>query len=215
MIVPNLDLQSLRAVIFDLDGTLLDSYPVHFQAYTYTFERFGIQLSEQDFLATYSPNWLDTYRALGLPEEVWEQADEYWLEAASRLAPELFPGARETLESLRRAYRLGLVTSGSRERVHRDLGRRELQEYFETIITGDDVDNPKPDPDGLLKALSLLGIGAGQAVYVGDSGLDWEMATAAGVLFLGIQSRFASLGPDTPCYQVASITKLPGLLKSE
>ena len=215
MIKPHIDLKNLKAVIFDLDGTLLDSYPVHFQAYTYTFKHFGIHLSEEDFLATYSPNWLDTYRALGLPEEVWEEADTYWLEAASRLAPELFPGVLDTLERLRSAYRLGLVTSGSRERVQRDLSARQLQVYFDTIITGDDVQNPKPDPDGLLRALHALDMAAPEAVYVGDSELDYEMSSAAGVPFLGIQSRFASLGPDTPCYLLAAISDLPGLLTVE
>jgi hypothetical protein len=83
-----------------------------------------------------------------LPEDDWEQADVYWLEAASRLSPELFPGVLETLERLRRNYLLGLVTSGSSERVRRDLGKRQLQEYFETIITGDDVQKPKPTPMG-------------------------------------------------------------------
>ena len=215
MIEPKIDLDNLRAVIFDLDGTLLDSYPVHFQAYRYTFSRFGIDLTEADFLATYSPNWFDTYRALGLPQDSWEEADAYWLEAASRLAPQLFPGVLDTLQRLRRSFRLGLVTSGSKERVFRDLGERDLQSFFETIVTGDDVHNPKPAPDGLLQALEAMRLTAGEAVYVGDSGLDWEMSTNAGVPFLGIQSRFASLDSETPCPQVAAITELPALLNAE
>lgn len=210
-----LDLGRLRAVIFDLDGTLLDSYPVHFQAYCYTFSRFGIQLTEEDFLATYSPNWLDTYRALGLPEERWEEADTYWLQAASQLAPELFPGVIDALQTLQVYYRLGLVTSGSKERVLRDLGARNLQGFFEAIITGDDVRKPKPDPGGLLQALRALGVAPAEAVYVGDSVLDLEMSAAAGVPFLGVQSRFASLDPGGLYRQVEAISDLPGLLKAE
>jgi pyrophosphatase PpaX len=213
--LPDLELNNLRTVIFDLDGTLIDSYPAHFQAYRATFYRFGIDLTEDDFLATYSPNWLDTYRALGLPQELWEEADAYWLDEASRLAPELFPGVLETLGQLRRTYRLGLVTSGSRERVFRDLGKRKLQDFFETIVTGDDVQRPKPAADGLRQALEVLRVDAGEAIYVGDSGLDWEMSTNAGVPFVGVHSRFASLDPSTPCYQIAAITDLPGLLKAK
>lgn len=211
----DIDLHKLRAVIFDLDGTLLDSYPVHFRAYQHTFSRFGIELNEADFLATYSPNWLDTYRALGLPEEVWEEADTYWLEAASQTAPALFPGVLETLDRLRGSFRLGLVTSGSRERVYRDLRERQLQDYFETIVTGDDVKKPKPDPDGLLQALAALRVTIAEAVYVGDSSLDREMSSAAGVKFIGIQSRFASLGADTSCYMLASLSDLPALLAAK
>jgi phosphoglycolate phosphatase-like HAD superfamily hydrolase len=50
---------------------------------------------------------------------------------------------------------------------------------------------------------------------VGDSGLDWEMSTRAGVPFVGVHSRFASLDPATPCTQLAAISDLPGLLNAE
>ncbi len=63
------DLSSISALIFDLDGTLLDSFAAHFAAYLAMFERLGFPMTEEDFFANYSPNWLETYERVGLPRE--------------------------------------------------------------------------------------------------------------------------------------------------
>jgi len=206
---PSDDLHNAKALLFDLDGTLLDSFPVHFAAYQATFARFGVHLTEEHFLATYSPNWLQTYETLGLPRQLWEQADEYWLETARQLQPAPFPGVVEALGRLWEAFPLGIVTSGSKERVLRDLEGSAIGEFFQALVTGDDVGQPKPSPEGMHLALAALGARPDEAVYIGDTLLDLETAQAAGVRFLGIPSRFASLKPDTPCMQVGAFTDLP------
>ena len=80
--------KNLKGLLFDLDGTLLDSFSAHFEAYRAMFERFDIQISKDSFLATYSPNWLHTYQAMGLPAELWATADAYWREAAAQQQPD-------------------------------------------------------------------------------------------------------------------------------
>jgi HAD superfamily hydrolase (TIGR01549 family) len=206
---PSDDLRHAKALLFDLDGTLLDSFPVHFAAYQATFARFGIHLTEEHFLATYSPNWLQTYETLGLPRQLWDQADEYWLETARQLQPVPFPGVAEALRALQEAFLLGIVTSGSKERVLRDLKGSAIGGFFQALVTGDDVRQPKPSPEGMHLALAALGVGVDEAVYIGDTLLDLETAQAAGVRFLGIPSQFASLKPDTPCMQVGRFADLP------
>ena len=198
----------ISGLLFDLDGTLLDSFPTHFEAYRVMFSRFGIEISEEIFFASYSPNWYHTYQAMGLPEEVWDSANSYWIEALDGLSTKLFPGVRETLALLSRSYKLGIVTSGSKNRVLRDLESTGIKSFFQVAITGDDIRRPKPDPEGLELALSEMKLLPGETVYIGDACADYEMAQAAHVHFLGIPSTFASLDSSHPCLKVHSITDL-------
>jgi len=164
------------------------------------------------FLSTYSPNWYHTYEAVGLPKGDWDSADAYWLEEAEKRSPELLPGARETLTTLDTRYPLGLVTSGSRSRVLKDLERTGIGHFFKTVVTGDDIQRPKPSPEGLEIALLSLGVQPGEVVYIGDSCADYEMSKAARVHFIGVKSAFDSLNPDDPNYHLCSIADLPHLL---
>jgi phosphoglycolate phosphatase/pyrophosphatase PpaX len=198
-----------KAVLFDLDGTLLDSFPTHYFAYEEMFARFDIEMDKELFLSSYSPNWYRTYEAFGLAEEHWESANLIWLEAAKKHLPELFPGVAEMLLRLKENYALGIVTSGSKSRVTSDLTRLDITGRFTTIITGDDIDSPKPAPDGLELALCELSITPDQAVYIGDAHADFEMAKTAGVSFYGVPSEFANLSHDHPEYGIYEITSLP------
>ncbi len=197
-----------KALLFDLDGTLLDSFSAHLEAYRIMFARFGIHITNESFLASYSPNWYETYEAMGLPKEVWEIANSYWLEAAASQTPDLFPGVERILTRLSTSYKLGLVTSGSKSRVWRDLARTGVSGHFEVVITGDDVQQPKPAPEGLQLALGKLDLQPHEAVYIGDAQADYEMAQAAKVDFVGVRSAFASLKSTDHCLQVETIADL-------
>ena len=112
-------------------------------------------------------------------------------------------GAVESLERLAAAgLRLGLVTSGTRSRVERDLERLEVGGFFGVVVCGGDTVNRKPHPEPLLVALDRLGVAAGDAAYVGDSPEDVAMSRAAGVFCIGIPGGFpnhaalAAAGPD-------------------
>jgi len=198
--------------LFDLDGTLLDSFAVHLEVFKTTFAQFGIQLTEEDFLSSYSPNWYRTYEALGLRKEDWAAADAFWLKEAEKKTSQLFPGVNETLIKLNGNYTLGLVTSGSKSRVVRDLKTTGIANFFKTIVTGDDINTPKPSPEGLELALRRLNKKADEAVYIGDSSADCEMAKAASIYFIGVSSEFDSLNPNHPDYLIQSIIELQGLM---
>lgn len=202
----------IEAVLFDFDGTLLDSFSVHFAAYEAMFARFRISINREDFLRSYSPNWYRTYEAFGLPPEHWELANSIWLEEADRHLPDLFPGVREVLEALSAQFRLGIVTSGSRSRVERDIRRIGIESFFKTLITGDDITEPKPAPESLERALAELFVSPESALYVGDAHADFEMARAARVRFIGVPSEFANLSAEHPEYRIVPITTLPASL---
>jgi len=208
----NKSLKNINTLLFDLDGTLLDSFTVHLEVFKTTFAQFGIQLTEEDFLSNYSPNWYKTYEALGLRKEDWAAADVYWLKEAETKTPQLFPGVNETLIKLNGNYTLGLVTSGSKSRVVRDLNATGIAHFFKTIVTGDDINTPKPSPEGLELALQNLNKHADETVYIGDSSADCEMAKAASVSFIGVSSEFDSINPAHPDYLIQSLNDLPGLM---
>ena len=86
-----------RILLFDLDGTLQDTYAIHYQAFRATFAHYGRILTEEQYQAAYAPNWFLTYQLLDFPEELWAEADRLWLEEAGKHCPQPFPGVPETL----------------------------------------------------------------------------------------------------------------------
>jgi HAD superfamily hydrolase (TIGR01549 family) len=199
-------------VLFDLDGTLLDSFQSHLEVYRATLARFGIPLDGERFRRLYTPDWNDFYRRVGLPREHWEAASAVWLEAAAAHHPRPFTGVRDALERLRGRFRLGIVTAGSRTRVRADLERGALAGFFQVVVTADDVREPKPAPEGLHLALRSLGLAAGRALYVGDTGADYDFARAAGVTVVAVTSAFAAPRRRERFRRLDAVTDLPGYL---
>jgi pyrophosphatase PpaX len=196
-------MRRLRAVLFDWDGTLVDSAEASYRCYERLFCEYGIAFDRARFERTYSPNWHRTYEALGLPRASWDEADARWLRHYAGERTELLPGARAALEKLRGGgLSLAVVTSGDRGRVTGELGRLEVGVLFDSVTCADDTVQRKPDPEPLRLGLRRVGVAAAQAAYVGDSPEDVEMARAAGVYAVGVPGGFpnravlASSRPD-------------------
>jgi phosphoglycolate phosphatase/pyrophosphatase PpaX len=111
-------------------------------------------------------------------------------------------------------HTLGIVTSGSRSRVVNDLERLGIAGRFATVVTGDDISQPKPAPEALELALRHLSVSPHAVVYIGDAHADFEMSRAAGVRFIGVASEFANLADDHPEYEVYPIESLPDVIGS-
>jgi HAD superfamily hydrolase (TIGR01509 family) len=200
----------LRAVLFDWDGTLVDSAEASYRCYERLFTEYGIAFDRARFESTYSPNWHRTYEALGLPRERWSEADGRWLVHYTRERTLLLEGAREGLGRLRAAgLAVALVTSGDRVRVTAELDRLGVRALFDALTCADDTARRKPHPDPLLLGLRHLGVAASEAAYVGDSPEDVEMARAAEVYAVGVPGGFPNraalaasrpdlLAPDVP-----------------
>jgi HAD superfamily hydrolase (TIGR01549 family) len=204
---------AVRAVLFDWDGTLVDSAEASYRCYVRLFDEYGIAFDRGVFESTYSPNWHRTYEALGLPRERWEEADGRWLRHYASEQTRLLPGAREALERLRGAgLALALVTSGDRRRVGAELLRLGLAAAFASVTCADDTERRKPHPDPLLHGLRGLGVPPAGAAYVGDSPEDVEMARAARVFAVGVPGGFpnraalAAAAPDLLARDLAAAT---------
>jgi pyrophosphatase PpaX len=208
----NKSLPNINTLLFDLDGTLLDTFSVHLEIFKSTFAHFGIQLTKEKFLSVYSPNWYKIYEAFGLKKENWTSADTFWLKEAEKITVQLFPEVKDVLLKLVEHYTLGLVTSGSKSRIERDIIATGINSLFKTVVTGDDIKTPKPSPEGLNIAMDNLGIKSNEAIYIGDSSADFEMAKAAGVYFIGVSSEFNNLNANHSDYTIHSLKDIPKLL---
>jgi HAD superfamily hydrolase (TIGR01509 family) len=183
--------RSLRAVLFDWDGTLLDSAEAGLRCYERLFGAYGIAFDRDRFEATYSPDWYQTYERVGLPRAEWAGADRTWLQIYSAESCGLVEGAREALTLLEEeSIPIALVTSGSRERVDRELERHDLAGRFRAVVCSEDVTRKKPHPEALHLGLRRLGVDPADAAYVGDSPEDVAMARAAGVFAVGVAGPF-------------------------
>ena len=183
--------EALRAVLFDWDGTLVDSAETSFRAYMGLFSALGIPFDRETYGRTYSPNWHFTYEALALPRERWEEADAHWLRLYAEERNQLLPGAREALLAIRqKGHAQGIVSSGERSRVTFELQDLEIGGFFSEIVCGGDTPHRKPHPEPLLVALERMGLGPAEAAYVGDSPEDVEMARGAGVFAVGVPGPF-------------------------
>jgi phosphoglycolate phosphatase len=181
----------LRAVLFDWDGTLSDSAEASFRCYARLFPEYGIPFERDDYRRTYSPDWYRTYTQLGLAREHWDAADARWLEYYTVEPAIEMAGAIAAVRALGEAgLKLGLVTSGSRSRVERELQGLDLARLFEVILCAGDTEERKPHPAPLRAALERMDVAPHQGAYVGDSPEDIQMARAAGVFAIGIPGPF-------------------------
>ncbi len=202
----------IDTVLFDWDGTLLDSSPLAFLAFQKTFIELGIAFDHEAYERTYSPNWYEMYQAFELPAHRWPEADDLWIKHYGQQTAELVEGARDALGTLSaRGYILGIVTSGSRERVRRELRALELSELFRTVVCNEDVFDKKPHPEGLHRAMRCVNRSPQNCCYVGDSPVDVEMGRRAGVQTIGIIGGYPSskaLRGTNPDYCFDSIAQL-------
>jgi phosphoglycolate phosphatase len=197
----------IRCILFDWDGTLLDSFAADSQAYLQMFRALGVDWGETELRRHYSPDWYRVYRAAGIPRARWSEADRLWREAYRHLRVPLLPGARPVLERLAKSFTLALVTSGNRTRVSRQLRLFGLERMFAARVFGDDTYRRKPHPDPLTRALRQLNLQPESCLYVGDSPEDVAMARAAGVRVVAV------LGPF-PTHDRLRAARPDGLLRS-
>jgi HAD superfamily hydrolase (TIGR01509 family) len=199
----------VRAVIFDVDGTLVDSLTAFRIVAERAAARHGLAISERAVrraLNTNQPFWdlvlpAEEPNRLEVIHRLKEQASRDWPDVLRRHG-RVVPGLHVTLQTLRsRGARLGIMTGshgGSLEPLRQD----SLLDFFESIVTGQDVERPKPDPQGLLKCAAVLGVESDEAVYVGDTPLDVLAGKAAGMFSVAVLSGagdsalLSASGPD-------------------
>jgi pyrophosphatase PpaX len=208
--------QQLEGVLFDWDGTLIDSYHADTSAYLAMFKEMGIGWGLKELEKNYSPNWYQVYRAAKLPRILWNDADRSWRAHYVKHRPKLISGVRRVLARIGGKHSLGLVTSGDRDRVLRQLREFRLTRVFSARVCSGDTLRKKPHPEPLRLALRQMELEPASCVYVGDSAQDVEMARSAGVLAIGVLGPFPTerrLRAARPEFLIRSLEELPDVLR--
>jgi beta-phosphoglucomutase len=176
-----------RAVIFDIDGVLVNSYDAHLRSWQVLAEQTGVRFTETDFVAGFGRTSRDILR------QWWSLTDEAEIrrlddrkEAIYReLVADDFPamdGAVELIDSLRSAgFALAMGSSGPAENVQLALDRLGRRSLFGAAISGSDVRRGKPDPEIFMRAAGRLGVAAGRCMVIEDAPPGLQAARAAGM----------------------------------
>lgn len=182
----------MGAVVFDWDGTLVDSLPAIYRANVDVLGELGLPFDEERYRRNYVPDWRLMYQRLGVPDEHLQAVGERWRSLyAAAAPPRAFQGVGTALGRLAQAgYALGLVTAGDRDVVEAQLDLLGLADLIPVRVCGTDEVASKPHPDPLLLALEGLGLRdhPTDAIYVGDAPDDMRMARAVGARAVGIVS---------------------------
>src|ERR1051325_204335 len=205
----------LKGVLFDWDGTLIDSYHADASAYLAMFKEMGSAWDIQELERYYSPNWYQVYRAAKLPRKLWDEGDRVWRAHYAKHRPKLISGARRVLETIRTKHALGLVTSGDGDRVARQLREFRLTRLFSARVCSGDTLKKKPHPAPLRLALRQMDLEEATCVYVGDAPQDVDMARRAGVPAIGVLGPFPTekrLRAARPEFLLHSLDELPEVL---
>lgn len=180
-----------KAVIFDLEGTLVDLFDYHVHAYDQLFYgKFGIHFQKEDLSSRYGMLPKDIVRDFLASHGMREQVD------FARLAEEkqklfrkisnnnvkVMPGTVKLLQQLKKSgFKIALGSSSPRRNVEFMLKVPGLYGYFDAIVAGEDVENGKPAPDVFLEAAGRLGLKPQECVVIGDSVHDSVGAAKAGM----------------------------------
>ena len=184
-------MQKLEAIIFDFNGVIADDLEISLDVFVELAERHGSKASREDFrkiLHTPTIRKMHLIVEMGSDikdvEKLLRENSEIYAEI-TRDKSVLFPKAEETLASLAKKFRLAIVSNVFRSKLDAAISRN-ARNCFSLIVTSDQMERPKPEPDALLLAAHKLGVKPENCVYVGDSELDMLAARSAGMLAIGV-----------------------------
>ena len=208
-----------ETVLFDLDGTLIDSGAAILASFHHATETvLGRRYEDDVIMASVGGHGIRRQMAAFDEDRVDDLIDAYRAHNLELYRDiRLFPGIEDVLAQLRDSGRkLGIVTVKSRVTVELTFELLPLGEYFDVVVDGDDVTEHKPDPSGLELALERFGARAETAAYVGDSPFDLQAANAAqmgaiGVTWGGIHGR-DRLEPEHPVALIDRPEELLGVV---
>ena len=191
---------SLRAIVFDFDGVIANSEPLHFQAFRDVLAGEGRELSEREYYdQLLGFDDVGVFRAIGVEARridhlVRQKAVR--VEALERDVSVLFPGAAAAVRRLAASVPLAIASGSIAADIRRVLDREALSQFFVAVVSADDTSNSKPAPDPYLHAVAQLDAVCGghlspwECVAIEDSRWGLESARAAGLRTVGITHTY-------------------------
>jgi len=208
----------VKAIIFDLDGTLIDASDGVVECFNYALREAGLKPAPAEEIKStigYPPKEVfkrySESKVEFLHQKLLERAKEVMAERSR-----LLPGARETLEFCNsNGFKCGMATTKYRENGMKVLAKLEIDKYFDVILFGDEVESVKPDPGIIVEMAEKLGVKVGETLVVGDTINDVIAARAAGATSVsvtsGVDPKWKLLN-EKPDYLIDTIGDLITLL---
>jgi len=213
-----LDLNHIRNIIFDFDGTVGDSYLPVTESFNHVFRHFGRRELTVDEVRPFVGIGLEVTLTKHLGPEKLEEAIGIFRERYLKIykdGSKLMPGAREMLDALDGRYRMALCSNKPGETLRSLADHLDIRRHFRVVLGAYDVPNLKPHPDMLKKALAELEATRDDSLYVGDTLTDVAFARSCEipyVLVLGGTGTREELSAQKPVALLERIAELPGLL---
>jgi beta-phosphoglucomutase len=192
----------LRAIVFDFDGVIADSEPLHFRAFRDVLAGEGLALSERDYYDQYLGfDDVGVFRAVGVETKriddlVKQKAVR--MEALERDVSVLFPGAAAAVRRLAASVPLAIASGAVGGEIRRVLEREQLSQFFVAVVSAGDTPKSKPAPDPYLHAVAQLDAVCGghlsprECVAIEDSRWGLESARTAGLRTVGITHTYGA-----------------------
>lgn len=205
-------------ILFDLDGTLLNTKDLIYRTFIHTFEHFRPEkvLTDEELDSFFGPSLRQTFSRYSEDEEEITAMIQYYREYNVSIHDEFvtaFPWAKSIVRSLaRKGYKLGVVSSKKTDLVEHGLELFGMLDNMRVVIGEEDVQNPKPDPEGILKAMETLH--SKKALYVGDGVGDIEAGKNAGIDTIGVlySDRKEAILAAEPTYTIQSLNDILKIL---
>lgn len=212
----------IRALLFDLDGTLVDSIGIIVDTVSQSLKKFGYTPDPHFIRRQLGVPIEETLKSMMSPEEAMKVSQDYYANFDSMAVKQikLFPGVKESLEKLSKEYLLGIITGKAEKGALIALREVGIIDLFQVIVGGDTTPRGKPYPEPVIYAIDALGVTPSEAVMIGDSIHDLNAAHNAGVKSIGVltgsfdEKELRATGCDSvyPC--VTDFFAEPFLLKS-
>ena len=185
-------MKTISVVIFDCDGVMFDSRQANINYYNHLLAHFGLPPmteEEVDFVHTHTADESVRFIFNGTPYLIQAQRNRMEMDYTPFVHDmKMEPGLKELLGMLKPKFGLAVATSRS-DTIGKILERNGLDQYFDIVISSLHVRKPKPHPESVFKILDFFQIDPHEAVYIGDSIVDWETAEAAGVFFVSYRNE--------------------------
>ena len=193
-----------QAVLFDLDGTLVDTLPLIITTYRQVFRDLKIPWGDDDVVKYIGLPLVEIGGKFGVSDrDLFVDLYQHYYRIEHDNATKVFPGTTEILKQLKEmGIKLGLVTSKGKPVTTRTLAFTKLDQLLDTVVTAHDVTNPKPHPEAMEKALTALNVQPERAIMVGDSRFDVQAGKNSGTRTLAVawglesQEALTKLNPD-------------------